>query len=770
MMGKSLNYAYPRKFAEGGEVPSGVEVPEGFEFAGMVDSKYKGPVASFTKQGDDTGFTVYAATIDYGNNEGKTGYFFDDIGDEAGSAGTGGYLDANDAFNQGRTRSDNYVFHYNTMIDRGVELDDAAMEQLNAALAHHDKYLGGDSAFDRRRDNLIDTMNAVQGYENYGGAAYTIGDEGARLQSRTDIANEAGSGPSQIEVPSDTIEPFRREGVEYVEHNGKMVPKEAVDALKMTVGLIDEDLRYDINGDGQISSNDAIGFLRYGALEDYGSDTDFFTDFYGTGTAAPEPEQKPFDPGQLTTMAMGEEDTFTTQAMGEEDGGLPINEATTMAVGEEDGGGGIPKDAFDPVVTTMAMGEEDDGGGMIMPIQPPADQLDPVPAPRPENPFLDLIPPAEVDPVTPITPAPRPENPFLGLPVPFEPPVAELPVNPPVMPPIATTTAFGEEDGGMPPPVEQPRTYGEIPPTIQPVGRTYGNTNPMTGETVFNQMYKPVAVDATQALDPLREGLGTFLPGGAGNYANNPFMRPVGYSEGGSVKMTDINNGKNEQLGNDMVLLEFADGTKRMTQKALYEAAESLGAFDNMTNEKDFADWHLNTWASGVVNDPQYKAAHNTFNSNQISYNNALMESNPQIAQNRLAFVQQHAPNNTAALEAAQALVDQYSGVSGMDAMQQDTVNLSQRDTALNNGITAGTMGLISSNQPVQEEVETPTTISPFGDYMGYATGFDRGQGAGGGGGFYEVPTIFGSGLTTSADVATQDLNLLNRNPFRRPT
>jgi len=763
MMGKSLNYAYPRKFAEGGEVPSGVEVPEGFEFAGMVDTRFDGPVASFTKVGDDTGFTVYAKENQYGTNKGKTGYYFDDIGDEVGSAGTGGYLDANDAFNQGRSRSNNYVFHYNTLIDRGVKLDDAAMEQLNAALAHHDKYLGNATGYASTRDNLIDTMNAVQNYENYTGQTYTIGDEGARLPSATDNSNQAGNGLAQIEVPSDTIEPYRREGLEYVEHNGNMVPKEALDALKMAVGLKDVDLRYDVTGDGEISSRDALGFLKYGTFEDYGQDTDFFTDFYGTGTAAPEPEQNPFDPGPLTTMAMGEED-----------GGLPIGEATTMAVGEEDGGGGIPKDAFDPVVTTMAMGEEDDGGLTPMPIQPPADKVDPVPAPRPENPFLDLIPPAEVDPVTPITPAPRPENPFLGLPVPFDPPprppVADLPVNPPVMPPIATTTAFGEEDGGMPPPVEQPRTYGEIPPTIQPVGRTYGNTNPMTGETVFNQMYKPVAVDATQALNPLREGLGTFLPGGAGNYANNPFMRPVGYSEGGSVKMTDINNGKNEQLGNDMVLLEFADGTKRMTQKALYEAAESLGAFDNMTNEKDFADWHLNTWAGGVVNDPQYKAAHDTFNTNQIAYNNALMEANPEIAKNRLAFVQQHAPNNTAALEAAQALIDQYSGVSGIDAMQQDTVNLSQKDTALNNGITAGTMGLISGNQPVQEEVETPTTISPFGDYMGYATGFDRGQGAGTGGGFYEVPTIFGSGLTTSADVATQDLNLLNRNPFRRPT
>ena len=56
----------PIKMAEGGEVPQGIEVPEGFEFAGMVDTRFDGPVASFTKQGDDTGFTVYAKEIDFG--------------------------------------------------------------------------------------------------------------------------------------------------------------------------------------------------------------------------------------------------------------------------------------------------------------------------------------------------------------------------------------------------------------------------------------------------------------------------------------------------------------------------------------------------------------------------------------------------------------------------------------------------------------------------------------------------------------------------------
>lgn len=58
----------------------------------------------------------------------------------------------------------------------------------------------------------------------------------------------------------------------------------------------------------------------------------------------------PIDPGNMTTMAIGEEggSTITTQAIGEEGG--PI--ATTFAVGEEGG----------PIATSFAIGEE---GGLL---------------------------------------------------------------------------------------------------------------------------------------------------------------------------------------------------------------------------------------------------------------------------------------------------------------------------------------------------------------------------------------------------------------------
>ena len=410
MMEKSLTYAYPQKFAEGGEVPSGVEVPEGFEFAGMVDSKYQGPVASFTKVGDDTGFTIYAAENQFGKNKGKTGYYFDDVGDEVGSAGTGGYLDANDAFNQGRSRSNNYVHHYNTLIDRGVELDDAAMEQLNAALAHHDKYLGGQESYASNRSNIIDAMNNVANYDNFTGQIYSIGNDGAR------------------------------------------------------------------------------------SLRDFA-------------------------------------DTFTTMAMGEEDGGLPINDVTTQALGEEDSSPA----PFDPVYTTMAMGEEDGGGGMggsdPLPFRPPADQLDPVPEPRPENPFLGM--PVPADPPTIAPPSVLPptfENPFDNS-------------NIKDLNPIATTMAMGEEDGGMPslppPTTTLPRTYGTTTPGVyQPPGqpRSYGGGDFQGTGTPFTyqapDMTLPAPVDGNQNMAPLREGIGALFDRakslqGQTNYVN-PFLRTGG--------------------------------------------------------------------------------------------------------------------------------------------------------------------------------------------------------------------------------------------------
>ena len=188
---------------------------------------------------------------------------------------------------------------------------------------------------------------------------------------------------------------------------------------------------------------------------------------------------------------------------------------------------------------------------------------------------------------------------------------------------------------------------------------------------------------------------------------------PKQFSEGGEVEMYDMTVGPNESIGNDMVMLTFPDGTKGQTQKAFYEAANSLGAFEGMETQKDFADWHMNEWASKSVRnsrgDPDYIAAADKFNTDQIAYNNALMGSDPKIAQSRMAFVQQHAPDNQAAIDAAQSLVDQYSGAAG-----------------------AGIAGAGVNNMGADNTVADNTaTYDPYNNYMsGYPT-YDYSEGMG---------------------------------------
>ena len=136
---------------------------------------------------------------------------------------------------------------------------------------------------------------------------------------------------------------------------------------------------------------------------------------------------------------------------------------------------------------------------------------------------------------------------------------------------------------------------------------------------------------------------------------NVNYAYPQKFAEGGEVEVTDLSGLQQEPLGNDMVLVKFQDGSYGKTQKALLEAAESLGA--PMSSQKDFANWHLTEWAPKVVSDPAFIAAHDQFNTDQPSYNQKVMDSDPQYAQNRLAFVQTHAPNNAAAISAAEELV-----------------------------------------------------------------------------------------------------------------
>ena len=112
-----------------------------------------------------------------------------------------------------------------------------------------------------------------------------------------------------------------------------------------------------------------------------------------------------------------------------------------------------------------------------------------------------------------------------------------------------------------------------------------------------------------------------------------------------------------------MVKLTFKDGSKVITQKALFYAANDLGAFESISSQKEFANWHLNEWGPNVMVDPIYKAAHKKFNIDQIKYNDTLIRANPDIALKRLSFVQEHTPENQSAITAAQSNIVRFNAM-----------------------------------------------------------------------------------------------------------
>ena len=111
------------------------------------------------------------------------------------------------------------------------------------------------------------------------------------------------------------VQGYLREGIQLVEHNGKMVPADAVAALKAAVGLSGADdspevLRYDVNGDGRTTAHDAVQFLKYAQQEGYDDNAAFFQNFYGTPTfsetpsATPTPQTTPVIPPTATMPSL----------------------------------------------------------------------------------------------------------------------------------------------------------------------------------------------------------------------------------------------------------------------------------------------------------------------------------------------------------------------------------------------------------------------------------------------------------------------------------
>ena len=115
----------------------------------------------------------------------------------------------------------------------------------------------------------------------------------------------------------------------------------------------------------------------------------------------------------------------------------------------------------------------------------------------------------------------------------------------------------------------------------------------------------------------------------------------------------------NEAIGNDTVFVAFSDGSRATVKKGMIDALNQYGLLDDVKSRDNFNKVVQDVSAASAQQPNSNLAqAHSLFDTKQTAYNDALMQANPQLAQNRLAFVQQNAPDNQAALAAAQTLVD----------------------------------------------------------------------------------------------------------------
>ena len=306
MMSKSLNYAYPQKFAEGGEVAEAAP------------------------------------------QEKSTSY---------------GFVDADgNSYNMG----DNRPGHGGTSLERAV----ANVQE------YYDLAPGSFTV------NNNDTRTLMGTYDSASGTFQGADDSGGTNE------NESGSANT-----------------------------DAMTALEMSVGLQEQDMRYDADQDGRLGANDALLFEKYAKMPDYDDASGFMSGFYGE-----QPAQKTYPGG---------EPTYTDQVPGYTEGGVEFQGPDMPPFG---------------MATTMAIGEEDTPF-----LEPDMDDMDDIFGPRPG-----------VDPV--------PDTPVFSLPPGVDPmvpaPVTPSPVVNPVFTPSPVNTAFTPPP---PPPVEG-RTYGAYSGT--PMGPT----------------------------------------------------------------------------------------------------------------------------------------------------------------------------------------------------------------------------------------------------------------------------------------------------------
>jgi len=197
--------------------------------------------------------------------------------------------------------------------------------------------------------------------------------------------------------------------------------------------------------------------------------------------------------------------------------------------------------------------------------------------------------------------------------------------------PLATThfdkllkSSLYQQTAGAPPQtqeIEGPHQYGVMERAIDAEGKIIpGLFRMQYADGSFSQADDVYAIDELrrQSLDKIKPQITLSTE----EYLRGIEMKVLRNDD--TLTVIDIVKGPNEKFGNDMVLMTFADETRTVTQKAFYEAAESLDAFDTIKSQEDFSGWHLNTWSTNVSSDPRYSAAHEQFDLSQIYYNSQL--------------------------------------------------------------------------------------------------------------------------------------------------
>ena len=170
-------------------------------------------------------------------------------------------------------------------------------------------------------------------------------------------------------------------GVNLVEdQRGEMVPQAVQDVLQMAVGSQDPDMRYDSNNDGEITSSDALGFLKYAEQQNYDDASGFMGNFY----ASELPSQGPTPDDGLrdimnqsgTGLSGGSLEDILNRGLQGAPLPLPDEQALTpapfveqlpMDVPTPNPNGNRAPELGDGMYTTMAMGEEDGGNAGIGP-------------------------------------------------------------------------------------------------------------------------------------------------------------------------------------------------------------------------------------------------------------------------------------------------------------------------------------------------------------------------------------------------------------------